>query len=282
MKTPKLTCMAIAVLALALLTPASCDSKDDSVGPVGHRSPRGFLYDGPSLAFEYDALMAIEKPWHAYSDYRDVAIIKADGPAVYPNGIGPMDPYIFPETDSLPYPRKGLFEKLREMNGDSGFVKGTPYYDEFYHHMLLQHSLIEDITEVQVTAMSDYDADHPKGASLAEITNVNYSTLLPFIQAGYDVTPSSRGNGPHPLLLEMTRAEVESTNALDITAKDGFWRHCKAADIRANPIKMSCGMLALTFDSKPAQEATIEVAVTVQMRGGEYPARTYRQTYKVR
>ena len=89
MKNPKLTCMAIAVLALALLTLASCDSKDDL---AGLRSPRGFLYDGPSLAFEYDAFMAIEKPWHAYSDYRDVAIIKADGPAVYPNGIAPMDP----------------------------------------------------------------------------------------------------------------------------------------------------------------------------------------------
>ena len=111
---------------------------------------------------------------------------------------------------------------------------------------------------------------------------MNYSSLLPFIQAGYDVTPSSRGNGPHPLLLEMSRAEVESTNALGITAKDGFWRHCKATEIPANPLKMTWFMLALTFDSKPAQEATIEVAVTVQMRGGEYPARTYTQTYKVR
>lgn len=281
MKPPKLTYMIIAVLAVALPALTSgCSSKDD---PVGHPSPRGFLYDGPSLAFEYDAFMAIKEQGKAYSDYRNVAIIQADGPSVHPNGAGPMDPYIFPETDSLPYPRKNLFEKLSEMNGDNGFVQDTPYYSKFYHDLLLQRSAIEDITGVQVTAITDYDGSHPQGSSLTEITNVSYTSLLPFIQAGYDFTAVSTGNGPHPLLAELSREETETSNAVSIPpATKSFWWHCKATEIPPNPLKMTYCMLALTFDSKPTQEATIEVAVTVQMRGGEYPARTYTQTYKVR
>ena len=148
--------------------------------------------------------------------------------------------------------------------------------------MLLQRAAIEDITGVQVTARTDYNANHPQGSSLTEITNVTYSSTYPFIHAGYDLTPTSKGNSPHPLMLEVSLKEIESSNALNIRPTDAFWWHCKATDIPGNPLKMTYCMLALSLEEAPAQEAVIEVAVTVQMRGGEYPARTYRQTYKVK
>ena len=79
---------------------------------------------------QYNAFMGIKSSDHDFSDHRNIAVIQADGPAVYPKGsIAPLDDYLFHETDSLPYPGDGLFEKLSDMNGDKGFVKGTPYYD---------------------------------------------------------------------------------------------------------------------------------------------------------
>lgn len=273
----------IAVIISFLLFVTTGCSNDEPT--PGYPSPRGFLYNGPCLAMQYNAFMGIQSSYHDFSDHRNIAVIQSDGPAVYPKDlIAPLDNYIFPETDSLPYPRAGLFEKLSDMNGDNGFVKGTPYYDDnsIYHNLLLQRAAIEDITGVQVTAMTDYDANHTQGSSLTEITNVTYSSTYPFIHAGYDLTPSSKGNGPHPLILEVSQEEIESTNALNIRQSDAFWWHCKATDIPDNPLKMTYCMLALSLEEAPAQEAVIEVAVTVQMRGGEYPARTYTQTYKVK
>lgn len=270
--------MGMAVMVAVFMTTAGCSSGD---GPDPYPPSLRQVYPNrPELVLEYNALMAIETPAYSIYDYRDVAVIQKLGFRVRPDRAAV---YTLSEGDTLPYPRKGLYEKLSEINRDNGFVKSTPYYKSFCHNTFLQSAVIEDIIEVKVKALTDFDYAHPQGSSLTEITNVNYSSLYPFIQAGYDLTADSKGNGPHPSLLALSDDELSYTDAIWLRESNSmFWSHCKATDIPANPLKMTCGMLALTFDNKPMRQALIEVTVTVRMRGNEYPPRTYRQTYNVR
>lgn len=273
-KCAQLLCMLTAFLSLVIMT--GC--KDNDVPLVGHPSSRGFLHFGPTLITEYCEFSAIKQS-EEVNDYRDILINESVGPRVWEmtgnNGNGPE--ILIPDVDTLSYPKKGFFRKLSQMNHDTGFKPGVPDYDIYciYHNTDMQGAWIEDIINVQVTAKSDYNQSHPAGSDLSEVAYLSYITTYPYIQEGYLFNENSIGNGFHPSITGYGQESCYIGGNLELR------NHIKVKDITKNPLKMVGCFARLSLIEPPEQQCEIEIAITVQLRTGEYPARTLKAVYTV-
>lgn len=275
---------AVVVTTFFLLILCGCSNDEPIPGPP---TARGSNYQGRSLVMFYHEISEIASiPEEKVSDHRSIQVVFGGGVVASESGWGTAEPVYNQSENNLSQQRKGLFQQLSAMNGDTAYIASVPLYRQLYHNEFLQQAAVEDIIKIEITATSDYDAAHQKGASLADMANVTYFSLYPLVQERYAFNNLSTGNGAHPLFMEADPAFFQdvrpcagSYNMLDIQE---IIFHCKVSEVTANPLKMTTAQLVLSLEEAPAQEAVIEVAVTVQMRGGEYPARTYRQTYKVK
>lgn len=275
---------AAVVTTFFMLVLVGCSNEE----PIpGSPTARGNNYQGRSLVLFYHEISKIAStPKDETSDYRNIQVVLGGDVVASENGWGTAEPLYAQSGDNLSQQRKELFEQLSTMNGDTTYIASVPLYRQLYHNQFLQQAAVEDIVKIEITATSDYNEVHRKGASLTDIANVTYFSIYPLVQERYAFNSLSTGNGAHPLYMEAdsgffknVRPCAGNYNMLDIQE---IIFHCKVSDVTTNPLKMTTAQLVLSLEEAPAQEAVIEVTVTIQMRGGEYPARTYKQTYKVK
>lgn len=273
----KALAIAVVVFAcMATLMMQGCKDKDDEPQDpeTGCWDP---IFTKNTLVSDYLELRAFNSYPEIVYDYRCLALIPDKGPMF--NGH-------FLEMRGMER-LEGRFEELCQLNGDTCFSESLPCYAPIRSTNDWVIALQEDVTDIQVTALSDYSTAYPAGSSLTEITNVSYLSYYPFIQAGYVFNESSKGNGFHPLAYDYN-PEENLVTSFSRHVFGGYqvrdlMNHCKATDIPANNLKMVSGdaFFWLSLDSMPDQECLVEVAVTVQLRNGAEPARTVRQQYRV-
>lgn len=80
--------------------------------------------------------------------------------------LGSDVPY-YPYSDTMSH--KELFRYLMNINNDTCYKEGVEYFREMYHNSHLQRVYIEDIVDLQVTAVTDFDKDHPAGSDLSDL-----------------------------------------------------------------------------------------------------------------
>lgn len=275
----------VAMLLGLIVSTSGC--KDDTDLPLpGQASPR--TTEDTNLVLTYKELRGI-KPEESLSDYRSVVLQGVAGLPLWksdeegnPRPAESLTPY-----DSL-YNRKGLYESMTELNGDTEFKEGVEHFREFFHNGYFQGAWLEDIIDVQVTAVTAYDALHPAGSSLSDMAYLSYNTIFPFIREGYRFNENSIGNGYHPAYLEYY-ADVEDISQGMTCMKTGdkeLRHHIKISEIAANPLRIvSCDRLnpfVISFAGQPDGECAVKIAITVQLRGGEYPARILTATCNVK
>lgn len=86
------------------------------------------------------------------------------------------NPQVFPTNDC----NEELFDQVAADNSDSG-------YDGYYWDS--ESYLFSPISKFSITCSQDYDANHPAGAILNDITEINYYTAQPFIESNYKNIP---------------------------------------------------------------------------------------------
>ena len=292
-REPKVLLGLLTIIMTAFVIMPSCSDDDDMI--VGPPSPRGFLHLGPTMVISYYEFAGIEQDT-SLNDYRRILLRSTDSGWLGERNI------IIPDIP-LSYNTKGLWKFLCNENGDTAFNENVALYDTIFHNTTLQSSYIEDIQRVQVTALTDYDGNHKAGSSLDDIAILSYVTLYPYVKEGYKINERSTGNGVYPPRGEYEMEYLKATDPDDAEryfqnelypsyfgiGKGGFNRelfhHCLVGEItKDNPIRMigRHAINSISFSYAPEQECRIKVAITVQMRGGKYPAKTLTAEYRVK
>lgn len=284
--------LTVLLMLLMLLMAACSDESDDP-------TPTGWLYwdDDPdpndtTLVRDYlifDGFF-MAKP-NLVHDYRCIQVFPDRCSSVWRSCSDTIPGYaelIWYDTGRCS--RKKLFNMVAEHNGDTGFSSSVAHYDVVKQNRWLRVGImLEDVIDIQVTAVDDYDAEHLAGSSLTEMAHVSYCTVYPFVRNGYVFDQWSTGAGFYPACFESAMAtddDIRSCfheNPAAGNAVRELMHNCLASEIPSAPLRMVQGMYGfwLSLDAMPDRECTVEVSITVQLPGGEYSARTLSQTYKV-
>lgn len=297
-----LSMVMVAVLAITML--AGCNKEEEDEPIYGFATPRGFMHFGPSLITNYMAISGLEEQEKGEMyDYRSCKL----RPTLFPSQIGESGCIVYNglpwEDPDFPYDKgdlkkKALFQELCNLNGDTAYNESVPFYKPMYHKLYLQHSWIEEITEVRLTAVSDFDSEHRAGSSLDDMAYITYWSEYPLIQEDYRFNERSIGNGYYPGAWEhakelygedsndwrgfLYRGPASDTFLNKDLQDNEFTFHCKVPEVRTNPIRMSYSDMILSFERKPQQACEVKAEVTVQYPGGKYPPRTYTTIFRVR
>lgn len=275
------------------IMPSGCSNDDDFNIPIPGGNIRDF-HKAPTMVIYYQMFWNLDTMplGQEKCDYRSLWL--------YPKGTIEVDDenhvYASPGSDvhdptfkyqkEFLYPTEGFFNEMSVMNGDTAFVKSLPHYTELYYNPALYTCWIEDIIDLRITALEDYDSSHPAGASLNDIANVTYASAYDFVQQGYEANVNSTGNGAHPLYVESNPHVFEGVTTIysqeALSRFEELLYHCKADDIRTRHIKMNMGLYAVSFNNPPMKECKVKVSTTVQLRNGRYPARTYTGNYTIK
>ncbi len=292
----------LTIIMTAFIIMPSCSEDDDMI--VGQPSPRGFLHHGPTMVITYTEFAGLDPDTvlNDIYDYRKITLRETESGWLGERNI------IIPDIP-LSYNTKGLWKFLCNENGDTAFNENVALYDTIYHNRTLQCSFIEDVQRVQVTALTDYDGNHKAGSSLDDIAILSYVTLYPYVKEGYKINERSIGNGVYPPRVEYEMEYCKANYPDDDPERyiqnqfypsyfgifyfgighgrfnRELFHHCLVGEItKDNPIRMmgSYAINSISFAHAPEQECRIKVAITVQMRGGKYPAKTLTAEYRVK
>lgn len=295
MKTKNLLPLAAAVMlfGLTVMLQACSDESDDPI-------PAGWIYwdDDPdpndtTLVRDYlifDGFFMV-KP-NLVHDYRCIQVFPDRCSSVWRSCSDTIPGYAeLIWYDTVRCSRKKIFSMVAEHNGDTSFSSSVAHYDVVKQNQWLRVGImLEDVIDIQVTAVDDYDAAHLAGSSLTEMAHVSYCTVYPFVRNGYVFDQWSTGAGFYPACFESAMAtddDIRScfhANPAEGHAMRELMHNCLASEIPSAPLRMVQGTWGfwLSLDSMPDREwCTVEVSITVQLPGGEYSARTLSQTYKV-
>ena len=83
---------------------------------------------------------------------------------------------------------KSLYKQLCQKHHDNSYKEeryewpNTPGINDAYT------AVATDFVDIDITVSPAYDAEHPDGSSVADIIKVTFTTLKPFIDAGYKYT----------------------------------------------------------------------------------------------
>ncbi len=83
---------------------------------------------------------------------------------------------------------KSLYKQLCQKHHDNSYKEeryecpNTPGVNDAYT------AVATDFVDIDITVSPAYDAEHPDGSSVADIIKVTFTTLKPFIDAGYKYT----------------------------------------------------------------------------------------------
>ncbi len=271
------------ILGLQVFTACEDDPKP---GP-GVPSPR--LTDFPSLVQIYTKMKDLPTSQNVL-DYRVIRI--ADYWEGEELNILPEIPF-YAYSDSISH--KELFNYLTTVNNDTCFHEGVEYYEVgnvLFHNMLLQISYIEDITDLQITAVTDFDAEHPAGSNLEDICYISYGSVDKYVHSGYSFD-QAMANGLYPLYHEYAQENLKDFRAAVYLeeAEKHCWKmgmkeimyHELASEVNPeHPLKMLAGFPpTLSFTHKPNQKCQIEVTRTAQIPGGKFPARVSKRVYTI-
>lgn len=275
------------------IMPSGCSNDDDFNIPIPGGNLRDF-HKAPTMVIDYQMFWNLDTMplGQEKCDYRSLwlmpkgSIYINENDYVYASPGSDWRDTTFKYQKEFLYPTKGFFNEMSVMNGDTAFVKSLPHYTEFYYNPALNTCWIEDIIDLRITALEDYDSSHPAGASLNDIANVTYASAYDFVQQGYEANENSTGNGAHPLYVESNPHVFEGVTTIysqeALSRFEELLYHCKADDIRTRHIKMNMGLYAVSFNNPPMKECKVKVSTTVQLRNGRYPARTYTGIYTIK
>lgn len=98
------------------------------------------------------------------------------GMQFFPTYEAPAGDGMFPRTDNVIDKKSQFFEALAKAHRD------VDYNDNFYD---MVPYLFRPTRYINITCNADYDAAHPTGATLNDITEINYYSALPFIDTKY-------------------------------------------------------------------------------------------------
>lgn len=276
------TVVSLLLVLIALPLCISCNDDADPTPPNGQASPRVDFDSIHPLVLSYSNMLETWSDTTSVLDYRYIR--GADAWRGLDIRLGSDVPY-YPYSDTMSH--KELFRYLMNINNDTCYKEGVEYFREMYHNSHLQRVYIEDIVDLQVTAVTDFDKDHPAGSDLSDLCYLSYGSSYKYVQEGCVFNERSIGNGIYPALREYYETGPVDT----IWWRKGRWdgvlnKHCwergvreilnhiKVADIKNNRLKMVSGLEpTLSFSVKPAQRCKIEITRTIQIPGGIFPAR---------
>ncbi len=195
-KLPMLLLLCVGVCLTA------CNSNEDEP-IIGVTHPRDFLDWGPNLTGQYFQLDSIS----FLGDFRENTFIHlTEGSDITAlcdvrfSGVGTFGgswaSIMLPNRGWI-YPLEGLHERLLESFNDTSFNPWVENSEQWKTDRIKlgNSTLAEDVINIKVTALDDFDTEHPAGSSLNDFIYLNYVSFYDYIQEGYVWNEKSEGNG---------------------------------------------------------------------------------------
>lgn len=147
---------------------------------------------------------------HLIAKYRQIdnllAVDQRSAPLVWIIGLGPhltlgSDSYL---KGSWKYKKTNMDQIIVKSFNDLTFNPYEAYSQQWrtdYTGKGLS-ALAEDIVDMELICLDDYDENHPSGSSVADIVDFSYLSCYEYIQQGYEWNEHSIGNGFGPSLRE--------------------------------------------------------------------------------
>lgn len=191
------------LIALVLLTTGCPDNRlmGDKYG----------LYKSPNyiLMYQYCSKMELIQEGNSI---RIRTYYDSDGDIIYVPGA-----YVAPR-EVTPFTNKTVFDSLAAKHNDVNYTGEfwILFYDETKNTGMITYgepsANMQDVDSISITCDSCWNATHPAGASLTDITKLETRSYRQYIRSGYDLSATSDGgelSTQNILISEMTPEDYE-------------------------------------------------------------------------
>lgn len=153
-------------------------------------------------------------------------------------------------------------EKVAREFGDTAYYRVPGFY-------FLDSVVSDSIKKIDVTCRSDYDAQHPKGTSLADIVLFCGRSYYDFIRNGYTVVDAEKNKPENDNLCKFVEARWSPSDDNDIadpwaTVVSDTLKNISYADTKL----LNARKTVLWFTKRPEGHGTFWFDLTVEMSSG--------------